>query len=256
VYAFLFGYTEGEGLFVSAYLRPQTKVVRDCFAGGLPPVWFHSDSKRVSWRSDLIILVIDDDVDLLNRMGRYLKAQGHEVETAASAAEALGLLTTLSPGVVFLDLFLPDQSGLSVLAQIRKIRPMASIVMMSGGNTTQSSVSAIRMGADDCLDKPFPLTEMIRIINEFLKKNSFQVDKNGVGNDAFSPVEGKTVSKAVNVATYDDAEKEAIIKALEAMKWNRTRAAEALGISRRTVINKIRKWNLSPKTSNLCSKSS
>jgi DNA-binding NtrC family response regulator len=48
------------------------------------------------------------------------------------------------------------------------------------------------------------------------------------------------------MATFDDVEKETIVKALKATQWNRTRAAEALGISRRTIINKIHKWNLSP----------
>jgi len=194
----------------------------------------------------LKILVVDDDVDLLKLMVRYLQTQGYDVKSAVSAADTLGLLSTESPEVVFLDLFLPDQSGLQLLAKIRDKNPSSSVVMMSGGNTTQSSVSAIRMGADDCLDKPFPLTEMKRLIEELSKAKLPQVDP--VGNKM------GTMPGALRVASYDDAEREIILKALEATRWNRTRTAEVLGISRRTVINKIHKWNLAPSGTSVCSR--
>jgi DNA-binding NtrC family response regulator len=204
--------------------------------------------------------VVDDDIDLLKRMARYLEVKGYETHSASSAAEALVILEDISPEVIFLDLFLPDRSGLEVLELIGEKHPSSSVVMMSGGNTTQSAVSAIRKGADDCLDKPFPLEEMRRLIEEVTRARPTKVRAiREEGADGFLPagtVGEPTIPSVTRVSTCDDAEKETIVKALEATRWNRTRAAEVLGISRRTVINKIHKWNLSPITPGMCTKES
>jgi DNA-binding NtrC family response regulator len=101
--------------------------------------------------------LIDDDDSLRAVLGAELRRLGHEVTTAATAAEGLRASQQAEPDVVLLDLLLPDQNGLDVLKQLRAERPATDVILLTAHGTVDSAIAAMKQGAYDFLQKPCAL---------------------------------------------------------------------------------------------------
>jgi FixJ family two-component response regulator len=101
-----------------------------------------------------LILVVDDERFFREALRDLLESDGLAVRTASSAAEALDAAEDPLVGVVVLDIQLPDQSGLSVLRQLRERRPALRVVMLSAHTDQEYVLEALRLGACDYLAKP------------------------------------------------------------------------------------------------------
>src|SRR5690348_11870034 len=116
------------------------------------------------------LLLIDDDPDLLrDRVSHVLPAPAHRVEIAQTGAEGLERVAAACPDVILLDLRLPDQSGLDILRQIRRIDARIPVVMVTVARSSDSAIEAMRHGAYDYLLKPIDLQKLDRVIREALK---------------------------------------------------------------------------------------
>src|SRR5213592_4611936 len=116
------------------------------------------------------LLLIDDDPDLLrDRVGHVFPAPAHRVEIAQTGAEGLERVAAACPDVILLDLRLPDQSGLDVLRQLRRIDARIPVVMVTVARSADSAIEAMRHGAYDYLLKPIDLQKLDHVINEALK---------------------------------------------------------------------------------------
>jgi two-component system nitrogen regulation response regulator GlnG len=116
------------------------------------------------------LLLIDDDPDLLaERVAHLFPAPAHRVETANSGAAGLERVTAACPDVILLDLRLPDQSGLDILRQLRRIDARIPVVMVTVVRSADSAIEAMRHGAYDYLLKPLDLQKLDRVISEALK---------------------------------------------------------------------------------------
>jgi two-component system nitrogen regulation response regulator NtrX len=100
------------------------------------------------------ILVVDDEKNIRRTLAMVLSSEGFDVAEAASAEEGLALLEKEPADLVLLDLNLPGQDGLSMLAQIKRADPDRVVVMISGQGTVAAAVEAVRRGAFDFLEKP------------------------------------------------------------------------------------------------------
>src|SRR5438093_1716005 len=116
------------------------------------------------------LLLIDDDPDLLrDRVSHVLPAPAHRVEIAQTGAEGLERVAAACPDVILLDLRLPDQSGLDILRQLRRIDARIPVVMVTVARSSDSAIEAMRHGAYDYLLKPIDLQKLDRVINEALR---------------------------------------------------------------------------------------
>jgi len=116
------------------------------------------------------LLLIDDDPDLLpDQVGHVFPAPAHRVEIARTGSEGLGRVADVRPDVILLDLRLPDQSGLDVLKQLRRIDARIPVVLVTVVRSAESAIEAMRQGAYDYLLKPLDLQKLNRVINEALK---------------------------------------------------------------------------------------
>lgn len=106
------------------------------------------------------ILVVEDEDSIASFMVKGLTAEGHTVERAATAAEAIGLGVTYEFDLVLLDLLLPDGNGIDVLKQIRAERPSVPIIVVSALGEVDDKVDLLDAGADDYLVKPFAFAEL------------------------------------------------------------------------------------------------
>ena len=99
------------------------------------------------------ILLVDDDPAVLRGVSGLLQDEGYRTETAATAAQAHEVLSRDPPAAVILDLGLPGESGLSLLARLPRPLP-APVVVLSGGATPGEAAQALKLGATDFVEKP------------------------------------------------------------------------------------------------------
>src|SRR3954452_24675375 len=114
------------------------------------------------------VLVMDDEPPIVRFLRTSLAAAGYRVVTAENAAGALAALIAEKPEIVILDLGLPDRSGFDVIAEIRK-HSAVPVIVLSARNDEKSKVQALDLGADDYIDKPFGMAELMARIRAGLR---------------------------------------------------------------------------------------
>jgi CheY-like chemotaxis protein len=111
------------------------------------------------------VLVVDDDPELRDVLSAMLVNAGHLVEQAGDGPEALDKLAAGGFDVVLLDINLPSMNGLDVLAQIRGMMRPPLVLVMTGDDTPEPLLEAVRLQAYRYLRKPFPLRTIVESIN-------------------------------------------------------------------------------------------
>src|SRR6185436_11108450 len=106
------------------------------------------------------ILIVDDDQAIRWALTEALQSWGFTPIEAASVAEALNQFNADLPAAVLLDIDLPDGSGLDVLREIKRERPEAIVIMITGNVQVNNTISALRGGAYDFIAKPINLEEL------------------------------------------------------------------------------------------------
>jgi len=101
-----------------------------------------------------LILIVDDEESILVALANILRDEGFRTIATTRGEEALELYRSERPDAVFLDIWLPDRDGLETLQALRELDPGAAVIMMSGHGTSTTAVKAIKMGAQDYLEKP------------------------------------------------------------------------------------------------------
>src|SRR6516225_3577595 len=116
------------------------------------------------------LLLIDDNPALIpGQVRQAFPAPAHRVEVAATGAEGLERVGAGPPDVILLDLGLPDQSGLEVYQQIRRIDARIPVIFVTIAKTADTAIEAMRQGAYDYLFKPLDPHQLKRVVGEALK---------------------------------------------------------------------------------------
>ena len=118
--------------------------------------------------SAINILVIDDEPQILRFLKPALTASGYRVLHAASGVEALRLIATHSPDLVLLDLGLLDMDGKDVLREARGFYS-APIIVLSAREREAEKIEALDLGADDYVEKPFAIGELLARLRAALR---------------------------------------------------------------------------------------
>jgi two-component system KDP operon response regulator KdpE len=114
------------------------------------------------------VLIVEDDASLNAALVATLKAAGHRPVAARTAAEGLRWFAHYSPDLVLLDLGLPDRDGLSVIREIRAKAP-TPIIVLSAREAEAMKVEALDLGADDYVQKPFGVDELMARLRAALR---------------------------------------------------------------------------------------
>ena len=122
-----------------------------------------------------VVLVIEDEPQMRRFLGGALRAHDYQVVEARSAREGLAQAAGRNPEIVLLDLGLPDLDGLEVTRQIRRTA-RTPIIVISARGQEHDKVSALDLGADDYLTKPFGVSELLARIRVALRHASLPAD--------------------------------------------------------------------------------
>ncbi len=117
------------------------------------------------------ILVVDDDPGILTAIKQALVKHQYDVTTASDGIEALTAYQRLQPDLLLLDLMMPHLNGLEVCRQIRAQAPTPIIILSVKGGEGDI-VSALDLGADDYLVKPFRLAELLARLRAVLRRGT------------------------------------------------------------------------------------
>src|SRR5437588_888554 len=116
------------------------------------------------------LLLIDDDPALIPEQVRQtFPGSRYWVEIAATGAEGLERVAARPPDVILLDLRLPDQSGLEVYQQVRRIDARIPVIFITGAKGADAAIEAMKEGAYDYLFKPLDLHQLRRVVGEALE---------------------------------------------------------------------------------------
>ncbi|CAN5542623.1 response regulator transcription factor [soil metagenome] len=115
-----------------------------------------------------VILIVEDEPPIRRLLRMTLGAQDYRTIETSTGAEGLSALRHHRPDLVLLDLGLPDMDGLALIAKIRETGPVPIVVLSSRGDEA-AKVSALDLGADDYVTKPFGADELMARIRAALR---------------------------------------------------------------------------------------
>ncbi len=116
------------------------------------------------------ILVVEDETELRELLGRALKRQGYAVDLCADGDDGLFYATEYPVDLAIIDLGLPGQSGLDILRAARQADRRYPVLILTARSDWQDKVEALELGADDYLTKPFRIEELMARVQALLRR--------------------------------------------------------------------------------------
>ena len=110
--------------------------------------------------ADRSLLIVEDDRSFLQRLAKALESRGFDVTTAESVAEGLRQVERAAPAFAVVDMRLGDGNGIDVITALKRRRPEARGIVLTGYGNIATAVNAVKIGAVDYLAKPADADEI------------------------------------------------------------------------------------------------
>jgi putative two-component system response regulator len=182
------------------------------------------------------ILIVDDESDITAILSDLLSTQ-YECSVAGTAEQALVRLQESEFELVISDITMPGMSGLDMIPHVKTIAPDTVVVMISGMQTVESAIGALRLGAFDYLMKPFDLRQVEAVVKRALEHHELIVAKQRYEDHLEELVEQRTAELDRALDSLEEAYR-STLKALTAAL--ETRDSETHGHSERVVTYSLR----------------
>jgi two-component system nitrogen regulation response regulator GlnG len=141
------------------------------------------------------ILVIDDDESIIWVVKKALEPSGYAITSRTRLASGLKAAQDM-PHVILLDLVLPDGDGLEGLREIRSINPDAAVIMITAHAKMQSTITAMKEGAYDYLEKPFDIEELKIVVEKAFRDISMKEELKELKKAAFETEYPQMIGKS------------------------------------------------------------
>ena len=128
------------------------------------------------------ILVVDDERSISDALGMILTQLGHHVDSAKSIKEATELLKGSPYDLIFMDLRLPDGSGIDLLTHVKNDTPYTEVVVMTAHGSLEITIEAIKRGAFYYLEKPFTPHQVTTLIERALQFEAIKRENRSLKN--------------------------------------------------------------------------
>jgi DNA-binding response OmpR family regulator len=134
------------------------------------------------------LLVVDDDESIREVMKLSLEGEGYMVDTAETAEEALDAIRATAPDLLILDVMLPGMNGFDLTKEIRRTSSLP-IVLLTAKTDTIDKVVGLESGADDYVEKPFEMRELVARLRALLRRVQIDDDSDQRRVYRIGPVE-------------------------------------------------------------------
>ncbi len=151
--------------------RPRVHRIDDRFR----PSWYYRPRYGESGPHVTRILLIDDDDKLLSLLQRGLAYEGFEVHSASDGVAGLEVARAFQPHVVLLDIAMPGPDGFEVCRMLHS-QAETAIIMLTARDDVSDKVTALNLGADDYIAKPFAFDELLARVHAVLRRQQTASD--------------------------------------------------------------------------------
>jgi two-component system response regulator RegA len=141
-----------------------------------------ASASRVALPAERTLLIVEDDVSFLGRLAKALDARGFTVTTAATVAEGLAQVEASPPAFAVVDMRLADGNGLDVISALKRRRPDARGIVLTGYGNIATAVTAVKLGAVDYLSKPADADDVVAALLA-LEGNKTELPENPMSAD-------------------------------------------------------------------------
>src|SRR6202051_1354982 len=128
------------------------------------------------------ILVIDDEIGPRESLRMLLKPN-YQVHTADCVEAGIKLLKEKRPDTIVMDIRMPGMNGIDGLRKIREIDPHLSVIMFTGFGALETAQAALRLGANDYINKPFEAVQMREVIGRNVERTRLQRQSEVTGRE-------------------------------------------------------------------------
>jgi DNA-binding NtrC family response regulator len=191
------------------------------------------------------VLIVDDEPGMRTALRANFLRHGWKARTANGTVEAASTLARTEFDLVVSDIRMRDGDGFDVLNLIRKNSPSTAVIFLTAFGSVPEAVESMRIGALDYLTKPVSFDQLQAVATRVMQRASqhtascASLDIDQFEYVSVTPIPGTRIA---------DVEKRHLANTLALTRGNRTHAAEMLGISLRTVRNKIKEYGLPPRS--------
>ena len=119
------------------------------------------------------VLLVDDEKDFTETLAQRLDVRGFDVKASFSGEECLELVQAHEFDVVVLDVLMPGKDGIETLREIKRLKPLIHVIMLTGNATVETAIEGMKLGAYDYLMKP---TETDDLVDKITKANQLKTD--------------------------------------------------------------------------------
>ena len=123
------------------------------------------------------ILIVDDEKDFTESLAERLALRDYDVSTSFSGEEALEKLKTYNLDVVILDVQMPGLDGIETLREIKRIKPLTEVIMLTAHATVETAIKGMQLGALDYLMKPCDNEELVSKIERGYERKADQEER-------------------------------------------------------------------------------
>jgi two-component system, response regulator RegA len=116
---------------------------------------------ELAGHSDRSLLIVEDDKPFLERLARAMETRGFAVTACESVADGLNQIAKAAPAFAVVDLRLGDGNGLDVVSALKRKRPEARAIVLTGYGNIATAVTAVKLGAVDYLSKPADADDVV-----------------------------------------------------------------------------------------------
>src|SRR5688500_12056090 len=182
------------------------------------------------------ILIVDDEPEITAILMDLFSGE-YDCDSAPSAEEAIETLQNREFELVVSDITMPGMSGLDMIPHVKQLSPNSVVVMISGMQTVESAIGALRLGAFDYVMKPFDLRQVEAVVTRALDHQDLIVAKQRYENHLEELVEQRTAELDHALDSLEDAYRSTLRALTAALE---TRDAETHGHSERVVSYSLR----------------
>jgi DNA-binding NtrC family response regulator len=123
---------------------------------------------------DFKLLIVDDEAEIRSLLSDLLEDAGYIVDQASTGDEAISKYKEDDIDAVISDIIMPEMNGIELLQKLKKIDINANVIMITGSNSVENAIQALRMGAEDYFTKPINNIEILKVVERIYKSMRLQ----------------------------------------------------------------------------------
>ncbi len=123
------------------------------------------------------VFIVDDEEQFVQQLAERLRLREYDVTTSLNGEQALETIKKYNFDVVILDVAMPGIDGIETLQEMKKIKPLTEVIMLTGHATVESAIEGMKLGAFDYLLKPTNTEDLVMKVNSAYARKANQEER-------------------------------------------------------------------------------